>query len=461
MTSNSTNKLSTWKLAAFSAPAFAFAGIGSPLSVYVAPYYANELGVGLTLVGAVFMIARFWDMFTDPMLGVLSDKYPTRWGRRRHWMVLGTPIMTVAVILIMFPTSIIGEQVSATYLLGSLFLLYLGFTLLEISHTSWGAELSTDYHERSLIQGWRQFLSLTGVVIVLTIPAVMEQIGFALSTGTMVAAMGWYIVFLLPLTVILAVGVVGEKPAQPVEPIGWRKAIELVFQNKYMARILLADLLIATPGAIRGGIYFFYVSAVIQMPEWRAIIMLSYFFAGPIAVPLWIRISRRIGKHQACAFGVLLHALVTASYLIPGKGDAVLFAVLFFASGVVYGGVPFLLRSITADIIDADKLESGQDRAGLFYSLITMTSKVGGAIGIGIAYPLLDLVGFNPSGTNDQAAIDGLRYVFAFLPLFTELLVVWIVYRFPLDEARQRELRAQIEASEARRSGSPETAARG
>ncbi len=112
MTSNSTGNLSWWKLAAFSAPAFAFAGVGSPLSVYVAPYYANELGVGLTLVGAVFMIARFWDMFTDPMLGVMSDRYPTRWGRRRHWMVLGTPIMVAAVILIMFPTSIVGEQPS-------------------------------------------------------------------------------------------------------------------------------------------------------------------------------------------------------------------------------------------------------------------------------------------------------------------------------------------------------------
>ena len=104
---------------------------------------------------------------------------------------------------------------------------------------------------------------------------------------------------------------------------------------------------------------------------------------------------------------------------------------------------------MVADIVDYDRLQTGQDRAGLFYATVTTTMKVGGALGIGLGYPLLALIGFNPSGPNEQVQLDGLRYVFAFIPAVSELLVVWLLYRFPLDEAMQKRLREQLAAREA------------
>jgi Na+/melibiose symporter-like transporter len=96
-------------------------------------------------------------------------------------------------------------------------------------------------------------------------------------------------------------------------------------------------------------------------------------------------------------------------------------------------------------VTDADTLESGQQRAGLFYSLVTMTNKIGVALGIGIAYPVLDWIGFSPTGENDQAAIDGLRYMFVLTPFAAEIIVAWIIYHYKLDEKTQRDLRAQLD----------------
>lgn len=443
--SEAPKRLSRLKLAAYAAPALPIAAFATPLAIYLPPFYATDMGLGLTTVGAVLMAARFWDLFTDPVMGVLSDKLPSRWGRRRHWMVASIPILIVSAFLVMFPGWFVGETATASYLLASLFLLYIGFTMLTVSHLAWGAELSADYHERSRIQGWREFVHLSSMVLVLLIPAILEQTGNALSASLKMNAIGWYVVFLAPIAILGSVSLVGETRAAPTAPVGFRKSIEVLLTNRFMARILVADMFIAIPGAVRASVFIFYITTIIEAPEWAAIIMLSYFVAGPIAVPLWLAISRRMPKHRAAAIGVFLHVLVSACYLLPGKGDTVLFACLFFASGIVYAGVPFLLRSITADIVDYDKLETGQDRTGLYYSLITTTMKVGGALGIGLGYPLLDWIGFDPTGPNDPDQLDGLRYVFAFVPVVSELLVVALLATFPLDEKMQRRIRERIE----------------
>ncbi|MFW6092911.1 MAG: MFS transporter [Pseudomonadota bacterium] len=438
--------LSKRTLAAYSAPALPIAAFATPLAIYAPPFYATDMGLGLSAVGTIFMVARFWDLLSDPMMGVLSDRFQSRWGRRRHWMVLSIPLLLVATALVMFPNHFPGTTGNEWYLLGSLFLLYAGFTLLTISHMAWGAELTDDYHQRARVQGWREFSHLFSMALVLLIPAVLEQTGNALSNTLKMNAMGVYVLILTPVAVLVAVTLVRERPVRPSTPVGFTRGLRVLAGNPYMVRILAADLLIHMPGAVRASVFIFYVSAVIGRPEWSAVIMLSYFLAGPLAVPVWIRLSQRFSKHKACALGVLLHVIVTLSYLIPGEGDALLFAILFFLSGVVYAGVPFLLRAMVADVVDHDRLETGQDRAGLYYATVTTTMKVGGALGIGLGYPLLALIGFDPSGDNDPAQIQGLKYVFAFIPAVSELLVVYLLYRYPLDAQKHRDLQAQLSA---------------
>ena len=90
-------------IAAFVSPAIPIAALGLPLVVYLPPFYAKEMGLGLSVVGTIFMITRFWDVFTDPVLGILSDKIKTPLGRRRHWIVLSVPILMICVYKVFMP----------------------------------------------------------------------------------------------------------------------------------------------------------------------------------------------------------------------------------------------------------------------------------------------------------------------------------------------------------------------
>jgi GPH family glycoside/pentoside/hexuronide:cation symporter len=163
--------LSNSRLAIFSAPAFSLTALGLPLIVILPPLYA-ELGLSLTVVGAVFMTARFFDVFTDPLFGVMGDKARTRWGRRKPAIVVGIPVLLLGSYRVFIP----GEIVSETDLLVSLLTLYLGWTLLTLAHTAWASEISSDYDQRSRIMSALQFSGLLGAVVVLAVPAVVDAL---------------------------------------------------------------------------------------------------------------------------------------------------------------------------------------------------------------------------------------------------------------------------------------------
>ncbi|GMV62742.1 MAG: hypothetical protein AMXMBFR74_19100 [Parvibaculum sp.] len=229
--------VSRWKLFSFAVPAVPISAMGLPLVVHLPPFYASTFGIGLTTVGAIFMLARFWDVFTDPVLGILSDKFETRWGRRRHWIVLSVPIMMLSVVMIFMPAG----GVTPNYLIFWLFVLYAGWTLLTISHMSWGAELTPDYNERSRVQGAREVALILGMVFVLTLPVMIEQMNPENVAAARVASMGWFVLILLPVTVGLAVWQVGERPTPTPVHVPFGQAVSALVQSRPLQIVLAAD----------------------------------------------------------------------------------------------------------------------------------------------------------------------------------------------------------------------------
>src|SRR6185312_13300041 len=156
-----------------------------PLVVHLPSYYASaEVGIPLATVGAIFFLIRVLDIFIDPIAGYVSDRWRTRFGRRRPTIALGTPIFALGIWLAFVP----GGQVSVAYLSACLIVMYFGYSFVLVPHLSWGSEISSDYHERSRVYGWHQALTVAGMMSVLFVPAVLESKGYPLSTQVMAMA---------------------------------------------------------------------------------------------------------------------------------------------------------------------------------------------------------------------------------------------------------------------------------
>ncbi|HEX7034636.1 MAG TPA: MFS transporter [Pseudomonadales bacterium] len=450
------DRLARGRLAALAAPAVPLSAMGLPLAIFVPPFYASlfqangmSAAAALAVVGTTFMLVRVFDLVTDPIMGVVGDHFESRWGRRRHWCVLATPVIMLGVLLVFIVP--VPAAVTPAYLLVSMVIFYTGSTMYTISHYAWGAEISRDYHERSRVTGFIHLASLLGSLTVLVPPAYMEYVVGETAGGRMaVLAFGLYVIALLPIATGIAVTLVPERRTAPAPKISFWQGGRLVLSNRHMRRILLADLMVGIPGPVMASVFIFFLRDVVGGDKWNSIILIFFYGVTVAGVPFWLRVSRRLGKHRAFAISCIAHMVFIALFLTCGPGDVLGFALLVLACGFVHAGQPMLLRSMTADVVDSDNVESGGQRTGLYFSLITMTQKVGGALAIGIAYPLLGWLGFSPGAASQtEQAMDAIRYIYTFLPASALIVAIVAIWGFRLTREEQERLRALLEERDA------------
>ncbi|MEQ9146417.1 MAG: MFS transporter [Parvibaculaceae bacterium] len=481
-------RLSTGKLIAFAGPAIPIAALGLPLSVFIPQFFAGPMGLGLGVVGTIFMIARFWDVITDPVMGAVSDQISSKWGRRRHWIVISVPILLLSVVMIFLPSK---ANVSPGYLFGWLILLYVGWTMLTLSHLSWGAELDDDYNQRSRIQGFREGFAILGIPLVMLIPVAIEFLSgldhalppfldtivtftigllpdsYVTAEGetdllpTQVGAMGWFVIVLLPLAVGLAILRMDERPEfknanRPVRDeikgvlkrLSFKRiraALVPLKSNHALQRVVASDFFSGFAGASLGTMFLYEVRYVWDIDDWAGRLLLLYFIAGVGFVPILLKLSYRIGKHKALVAAAGFNVCFVPLILLLPPGEPLLASAMLVFLGVNVGSVTILYRAIMADVGDLDEVETGQRRTGLFYSLLTFTQKTGGAIAVGVVFWTLQTIGFQPSGENTEEAIRGLSYLFVGIPFTCNLIVVLLMWGFPIDLEKQKELRRIID----------------
>ena len=438
-------KLSNWQIGSFSFMAMPISALGLPLVVHLPPFYVTELGIGATTVGLVFMFARFWDVFTDPLFGAMSDYLPTRWGRRRPWIVLAVPLQILCAWYLFMP---VGETSTPLYLGFWLFMIYIATTVISISHMSWGAELSPDYHERARIQGWREVALIVGMICVLGLPAIWEVFDL-LGEISAVLMMGIFVMISTPLCALITLGGTPQEkaPAKSVAHFDWKAALKFFASDALLRRLLIAGLMVGVLYGITGALYIYLITDVFLLGSDRNLLLLVYFLSGVCSVPLWIWVSKHFSKHRAMAVAMIYGfiTLLSAFFLPAG-----VFWITFFwlvAYGAAYGAGPFLLRALMADFADFDQLKSGQQRTGLCYALLNMIEKFGHALSVGITYPLLDLIMFKTESENSPETLSLLLGIYVFLPGICMLTAAFLMWNYPLSQKQQEKMRSQLETS--------------
>ena len=442
-----TPRLNRRLLASYSGISMPIAALLMPVAVYLPPFYSEGLGMNLATVGFIFTLARMWDVVTDPVMGIIIDRFDTRWGRRKHWIALSVPILMVSIWMIFIPDK---SQVSGFYLGFWLIVMYLGYTMLAIAHQSWGAELATSYDDRSRLFTWREVFILAGMVVVLATPVVVDLLELGDQTAR-VASMGMLCLVLLPLTAVPILLWVPDSAHRSTMTVDWREALRILLRNSLLWRILIADLAtgIATSGT--GALYIFLLSYRFELPQLASTALLLIFLISAFAMPFWLKLATMLGKDLciriALIVAVLAHVML---YLTAAPGDTYALWAYTIVYGLVFGAPPTLMRSMMADVTDLDDLQTGSKRPGLFFALMTTTGKLGSAVAVGLAFAFVELMyGFAPRQDNDPIAIDGLLTTYCLLAGSGFGFAFFMFVRYPLGRVRHQEIERALAQREA------------
>jgi glycoside/pentoside/hexuronide:cation symporter, GPH family len=428
-------------LIAYGGLAMPLAMIGLPLAIFLAPFYGGEVGLSLAFVGTAMLIARFSDIVTDPLIGMLSDRWRPGIGRRRVWILIGSPVLAVSVWMLFNP----GDGAGVGYFLLWLALVYIGFTMVQLPYQAWGGELTNNYEERSRVTSVRQMFVIAGLIVSTALPAWVLSSPGATSADVLYALSLLMVVALPAFGALLYFGVADTTPAAaPEDRLALTRSLKQLWRNGPFKRLCLVMLIAYAAETFRITITVFFARDVIGLTN-VGLIYVYYFIAGFAAVPFWTWLGNRVGKHRALmlAFAVVVATNIGIFFL--REGQETLFITLFVIKGLCFGALELLPASMFADTADVDTVMSGERRQGLIFAGALMVFKMGQALGAGLSLNLLGAVGFDPAGGNGAAALDWLRIFYCLLPSVLLVAAILLLSRYPLTAVRHRRFQAYVD----------------
>ena len=432
-------QLSFSTLVIFGLPAFSSVIIFGP-EAYLSSVFAKFYGLDLIKLGMALAIIGVVDTFTDPIIGYISDNYPTRWGRRKPWIIAGTALSLFALyFLLASPFTI-----TLTYFVVWLFVLRLGQTFFSIPKQAMAVELTHDYGQRTRLYGFFNFMQNSGRLVFILIPLLPFFATNEMSPA--VFNFTFYLGLLLfPIAVWIFVKKIPEQPASKSthESFGkeWKKAWSLVRRNPPFLYYILSQTFLQLGIGIVSVSMFLYFDVYLELSEHFSLIGTVGLLALMVSAPLWLRIAKSVSdKRRLMVYSGALASVLTLFYVFlePGENALYYFLACNFAAGVAGGGALLVAPSIFADIVDYGNLKTGQDAAGAYVAINGIITKLEFSLAAGLGFVLMGLGGFDPSAeTVTDAAVRNLKIFNIGLPMVFMAISIVLYWRFPITPKHQ------------------------
>ncbi|MGI9327516.1 MAG: MFS transporter [Pseudomonadales bacterium] len=442
MSSIPETRLSRKKLIAFGFPEYAIYLSSIPVSLYIPYVYSTHFGLELAHIGLILMLARITDVITDPLIGYLSDRTGSRFGRRKPWLAGGAVVMMFSAFFLFNPQ----YEVTNAYLLIWSMLLWLGWTMINIPYYAWGAELSDSYDERTRITGWRQGFAYLGNVTVLALPALAGELtGFGSLPEEGLTIIGSLALIALPATIAVALAFVPERNAYGMAKLSLQSNFKAVWKNGSFKLLWIAFMLKYMGAAWGSALFMLFAAHVVGERENIAAILLGHYALQLIALPMWVKLSAKIGKKETYIIGGTIFSLVIPLFMFVGDGDLVLFIFVLCCVGASGSYFTAISMSMKADVIEIASQRAGENVSGAYIAIWSLGQKMIGALALGICLPLLQYLGFDAQGENGPRELQILSLMYVVPQALMYVGAVAFIWRYPITSKRLQRIRSAFE----------------
>lgn len=417
-------------------------------------FLTEIVGIPIGVAGTVVAIGRIWDAVNDPVVGMISDRLQSRFGRRRPFFLIGALPLGVSFFLTFYDPSLNSTLAYTFYYIGVFFIFDLSFTIINVPYSALTAELTRDYDERSSLAGWRMSMAMTATLVTAAAFQPLAENVFSPWFGEAPNAQGYAVAAaiwgsLMVIVPLILFAVIREPDSDPDEdPINLLKTFREVFQNQSFKWGAIIYLLTFTAVDIIAAIFVFFVLYAIGFPEGQGIgsivlgmVLLSAFLFMPVVV----RLSRKYGKKKTyiyCMAGWSVTMIVIG--FLPNGTALTPMLVMAAIAGIGYSAANAIPWAIVADVVEEDEWNTGKRREGIYAGYLVFFRKFAAGFAVAIVTWTLGALGFD-NDVKSAESIQALRIFIGIVPAILLAFSMWAASKYPLTKEAHEELRARLE----------------
>lgn len=435
--------------------AFGAGDLGAAIVAAITGFFLNAFlldvaGLRPGVVAIIFFVSTAWDAITDPIIGNLSDRTRSRWGRRRPWLLFGAIPFGLAFFLHWLVPDTSAEGLFVYYLIVAL-LLKTAFTAVNIPYTALTPELTQDYDERTRLTAYRfSFSILGGVSAVGLHPVLVGMGGEDVTLGYAISAGVWAVFIVLSAWVVFAgtreTAIIDDSAPQT----GFLEGVGIAFRTRpflFVTGIYLLSWLTIQLVQVN---LLLYVRYWVNAEDSFTILVLILQITAFLFLAVWSWYSARAGKRQAYMLGALIWiGALTAVFFVPANTVEPMYAIVFFA-GIGVSVAYLLPWSMLPDVIEYDELATGTRHEGIFYGFFVFLQKLGISLGLAFSNFLLEVAGYvNPETAGafveqpDEVLLV-LRLFVSFVPVVLLLISLPLAYFYPITPESFKAIQAKL-----------------
>ena len=432
------------------------AAIPSSVSAFFVLYFFTSVaGLNPALAGGVLLFGRLWDAINDPLVGWLSDRTQSSFGRRFPWMLIGVVPLSICFILLWTVPPVETQWGLFTYYATLSLFAFASLTAVQLPYTALAAELSDDYDERTALIGMKSAFSIGGSILGL----VMAQIVFVqVATpedqyhllGKLSASFAVFMVLICVAGTYRRYWQVQANRPQltpQLHSTSLLAEVRSVFRNAAFRKILGLYLCGWIGIQLTAAMLPYFVDAWMGLSESHFARMALTVQGTAIAmVMVWERVAKLSGKRTVFMLGAPLAIIALTTLITIQPGEVAMMYVLGILAGVGVATMYMVPFSMLPDVVDLDELQTGLRREGLYFSAVVFLQKLGIAVALFASGTLLDITGFAANASHQPIqALWAIRLLIGPLPALLLVGSLWFAYQYPIDRRRHQQILSALQ----------------
>jgi glycoside/pentoside/hexuronide:cation symporter, GPH family len=413
-------------------------------------FYTDTFGISAAAAGTIMLIARVWDMISDPLMGIIADRTNTRWGKFRPYLLwMALPYSVLAVLT--FTTPDFGTTGKVIYAGVTYFLLMTVFTAINLPYSSLGAVMTSNSYERAGLNSYRFIFAFVGQLLVTG-----TALYLANYFGKGDTARGYQYTLILFASISFVLFMITFKSTRerisppPAQQKNLKKDIANLFRNRPWVILFFVGIISFVMFAIQNLSIAYYFKYYIGQEENVQLFNVIGTIALILGIPLSKPLAKRFGKKNVYIASSLISGLFFVLLYLPGSDDIYTIYILNILAKFTYAPAVPLLWTMLADTADYSEWKFGRRATGLVFSAATFAQKAGWGIGGALAGWLLAIYQFVPNIQQSVTSLNGIKMMISVFPGFLYMSCAILLYFYAIDHqtclVMERELEKRRES---------------